>query len=308
MTQAPPGSRCSERAVVVCMPRLSCSRTAPVSCTALPIRVLVRVDLPAPDEPSSTSVCPPQATWAKRPALAGSVASTTTVGTAPGMRLPSAASALVAQRRFGRGDVGLGQDDDRRDAAGVDQRQVALEPAQVEVVVEAHDEQGPVDVADHRMAAAVAVAAGDVRERRHAQLHPARARGVARGEHPVADGEHRAAFEQLAGEPRHLAGRAFAAAVVQLHRLAVHGADPQQVEALVAARRQGAGAFGEHRREADALEPIEIEVLKHLESEAWRRPRACADADRRQAGCRNERCRTRRRAAPDSNDFGGDRP
>ena len=91
MMQAPPGKRWSERAVVVCMPRLSCTRTAPVSWTALPISVLVRVDLPAPDEPSTTSVCPPQATSAKRAALAGSVASTTTTGTAAEMRFSSAA-------------------------------------------------------------------------------------------------------------------------------------------------------------------------------------------------------------------------
>ena len=44
--------------VVVCLPRLSCSRTAPVSCTAAPSSVLVSVDLPAPDEPSTTSVWP----------------------------------------------------------------------------------------------------------------------------------------------------------------------------------------------------------------------------------------------------------
>ena len=80
--------------------------------------------------------------------------------------------ALVEQRRVGGGDVGLGQHDHRRHAAGVGQRQVALEAAQVEVVVEAHHEQGRVDVADDRMAAAVAVAAGDVRRRRHARVHP----------------------------------------------------------------------------------------------------------------------------------------
>jgi hypothetical protein len=56
MMQAPPGSRCSERAVVVCMPRPSLRRTGPVSWTAAPSSVFVSVDLPAPDEPSSTSV------------------------------------------------------------------------------------------------------------------------------------------------------------------------------------------------------------------------------------------------------------
>ena len=76
MMQAPPGSWNSERAVVVCLPRLSCSRTAPVSCAARPSRVLVRVDLPAPDEPSSTRVCPARVCGAKRSAVSGSRAST----------------------------------------------------------------------------------------------------------------------------------------------------------------------------------------------------------------------------------------
>ena len=38
--------------------RLSCSRTAPVSCSASPARVLVSVLLPAPDEPIRTTVWP----------------------------------------------------------------------------------------------------------------------------------------------------------------------------------------------------------------------------------------------------------
>ena len=143
------------------------------------------------------------------------------------------------------------------------------------------------------MAAAVAVAPDDVRKRRHAQLDPARARGIAQGEHPVADGEHRAALEQLAREPRHLACRALAAAVVKLHRLAVHRADPQEVEMLFAALGAGAGAVGERRREADALETIEID-LKHLQSEASGGRREGTGADRRQASCRNERCKARR--------------
>ena len=46
------------RDVVVCLPRLSCARTAPVSCTCAPSSVLVSVDLPAPDEPSITRVRP----------------------------------------------------------------------------------------------------------------------------------------------------------------------------------------------------------------------------------------------------------
>ena len=44
------------------------------------------------------------------------------------------------------GDVGLVEDDDRADAARPGDGQVALQPAQVEVVVEARDDEGDVDV------------------------------------------------------------------------------------------------------------------------------------------------------------------
>ena len=119
MMQAPPGSRCSERAVVVCMPRLSCTRTAPVSWTAAPSSVLVRVDLPAPDEPSTTSVRPKPvrcanagAAWPdrcrrrRRPRRRA------------GRRARSCAEVRVAPTRVGGGDVGLAQHDHRRDATG----------------------------------------------------------------------------------------------------------------------------------------------------------------------------------------------
>ena len=103
------------------------------------------------------------------------------------------------------------------------------------------------------------------------------------------------------------ARRAVASAVVQLHGLAVHRADPQQVETLIAAfGRDAARALGQRRREADALEPIEIDLLKHVESEAWVAHGAQrADADRRQTDCRNEAMQDAPGAAPDSNDFGG---
>jgi hypothetical protein len=47
------------------------------------------------------------------------------------------------------GQVGLVEDDDRADLARPGHREVALDAAQVEVVVEAGDEQGHVDVGGH---------------------------------------------------------------------------------------------------------------------------------------------------------------
>ncbi len=77
------------------------------------------------------------------------------------LRRDASAHALdprVAQLRIGGGDVGFRQHHRRRDPACAGEREIALEAAQVEVVVEAHDQQGVVDVADQRVPAAVAVA------------------------------------------------------------------------------------------------------------------------------------------------------
>ena len=95
-----------------------------------------------------------------------------------GRRARSCDQVRVAPARVGSGDVGLGQHDDRRDAAGQRERQVALESAQVEVVVEPHDDERAIDVADDRMPAAVAVATGDVRGRLDAHVDPEVAGGV----------------------------------------------------------------------------------------------------------------------------------
>ena len=125
----------------------------------------------------------------------------------------------VAPARVRGGDVGLAQHDDRRDAAGQHERQVALEPAQVEVVVEPHDDERAIDVADDRMAAAVAVAAGDVRGRLDAHVDPEVAGGIGADPDPVADRDRIGARRRAAGAagraPRAPSGRREPAAVVR---------------------------------------------------------------------------------------------
>ena len=54
--QPPCGSGSSTRCVVVWRPRESFSRTALVFILSMPSSVLVSVDLPAPDEPTSTAL------------------------------------------------------------------------------------------------------------------------------------------------------------------------------------------------------------------------------------------------------------
>src|SRR5467141_2267433 len=58
ISSAPPGSTNSSLAVVVCRPRLSLSRTGCTSWTVCPRSRFAIVDLPTPEEPSSTSVSP----------------------------------------------------------------------------------------------------------------------------------------------------------------------------------------------------------------------------------------------------------
>ena len=89
-----------------------------------------------PRSRAATSVWPPLATWAKRAALAGSVASTTTVGTAARDAPPRARSSRSSRRAGSAAAMSaLVRTTIGAIAAGMHQRQVALEPAQVEVVV-----------------------------------------------------------------------------------------------------------------------------------------------------------------------------
>src|SRR3954466_11357194 len=57
-----PGSRYSSRAVVVCRPRPSPSRTSRVGATVRPARALARLDLPTPEGPPMAAVRPGSAT------------------------------------------------------------------------------------------------------------------------------------------------------------------------------------------------------------------------------------------------------
>ena len=105
----PPGRTSRLRVVVVCRPLPSTSRVACTSMTSAPSRALARVDLPAPDWPSSTAVPPdrPRASTSSPSPVAALTARTCTPG--------AAASTSWTRCPSGRGvrhEVGLGQDDD----------------------------------------------------------------------------------------------------------------------------------------------------------------------------------------------------
>ena len=88
--QPPDGSGSRVRKVVVWRPRASFSRTALVFIFSTPSSVLVRVDLPAPDEPTSTAVRPGPSHGSSAATLARSLAFTATA------TMPCAASSASA--------------------------------------------------------------------------------------------------------------------------------------------------------------------------------------------------------------------
>ena len=135
------------------------------------------------------------------------------------------------------------------------EREIALEATRVEVVVEPHDDERVVDIADDRMTTTFAVATGDVRCRRHARVHAAGI-AVVDGEDPVADGERRRIVEAVAQQTREHARRSLGVAVVQAQRVAVHGGDAQQLRLSAGweIAASGTGPIGEPVSEADALQ------------------------------------------------------
>ena len=138
----PAASRISSRCVVVCRPRWSSSRTSFVASSSSPASAFTIVDLPTPDEPSRTAV------------RFGSSHGRSCVEPRAGLRRHGERRAraerdrldLVEVRRDVVDEVGLRQQDDRLRAALPRHREVALEPAHVEVERQRLDEERDVDV------------------------------------------------------------------------------------------------------------------------------------------------------------------
>ena len=145
MSIAPPASGTSSRCVVVCRPRPS-TRRSPVAMTSRPASALTRVDLPAPDGPTATSVAP--GTSSARSGVepsAGRDADRVDVDRER-HRLDLGGHAV------GVGDqVGLRQDDDRRRPRAPRQREHPLDAAEVRVGLEVLDHEDDVDVRGERL-------------------------------------------------------------------------------------------------------------------------------------------------------------
>jgi hypothetical protein len=97
------------------------------------------------------------------------------------------------------------------------------------------------------MAAAVAVAARDVRQRRYALADPDLPVRVLVRENPVADGECRAFVQQRTHEPRQDARAQFPDAIVQANGLAVDLRDAHEPQRHVFRHGQASCLAGQRR-------------------------------------------------------------
>lgn len=141
----------------------------------------------------------------------------------------------------------------------MDERQVAFEPPQVEVVVQPHHQQRGVDVARDDGAghflAAVVQAPGQLRQRRQPLMDEGVAAGRAgHGQHPVAGGDLVAGGGQFVPQRGQHPGTVFSHAVVERDRVAVHLADAQQLQSVLQAGRD---SFEDRGVQADGRQPRE---------------------------------------------------
>ena len=140
-TSPPPGSRTSWRCRVVWRPSPSCSRIVCVASSSSPASVFTSVDLPTPEEPSS-AIVRPGARWERirsRPSPVRLEIAWT--GTPKAIASTSSTLQLVVGA-----EVGLRQHDHGLGAALPGHRHVALQAAEVEVLVQRHDQEDGVDV------------------------------------------------------------------------------------------------------------------------------------------------------------------
>ena len=132
--------------MVVWRPRLSVSRTSLTRWRSWPISALMSVDLPTPDEPIMAAVCPGCMTReiSARPSRATPLVAIT--GT-PGATACAASTAPAGSEHRSALLRTIGG----RRAALVGQHQAALDAAQIEIVVQAADQENDVDVRRHHL-------------------------------------------------------------------------------------------------------------------------------------------------------------
>ena len=176
-SQPPAGRRCSARPEVVWRPLSSSSRMPCVAIRSEPVSVLTSVDLPTPDEPTSATVWPRAHHGASRAALCGAAGVDDLDQDARnevGRRLHEVLRVV--------GEVGLGQHDDRRHLGLARQRQIALQPRGVEILVARRDDEQRVDIGRDELQLA-AGSRGAALEQAGAPQQAARPR---RARHPAA--------------------------------------------------------------------------------------------------------------------------
>ena len=181
-SQPPEGSRWSVRPVVVCRPLASSSRMPRVAICSAPVSVLISVDLPTPDDPTSATVWPAPAPRGQLPD-AGRVACIDRLDEEPGHQTGRFAREVFRCLR----QVRLGQDDDRRDASLTRHRQIAFQACDVEVEIAGGDHEQRVDIGRDQLKLA-AGAGGAALEQALSFKQALRAKRFRIEQQPVADG------------------------------------------------------------------------------------------------------------------------
>ncbi len=182
-TMPPPSRTISSRCEVVWRPRWSSSRTSCVASSSSPARPFTIVDLPTPDEPTSTAV-----RFGSRKGRSSSRPSPVLAETASAGQAPSVTDLdLGEERRRLVDEVGLREQHDRLRPALPGHGQVALEAARVEVERQRLGEERDVDVRrEHLLAGGLPhLLARDRGAPRKERLDERRLRGHA---DPVANG------------------------------------------------------------------------------------------------------------------------
>jgi hypothetical protein len=168
------------------------------------------------------------------------------------------------QRQLHR--IGLGQQQHRRHAGQPHQCEVALEPPQVVVLIQPHDQQRHVDVADQDLAAGGAPSVVDASAQLVSRLQPldhaVRCRLLPAGQHPVADSRRLVVDSQLVEQARRRPAAPLVGAVVQQQMLTVHFQHPHRLRIRIGFEisellRQCSG-------QADRMESFELVEIHHV--------------------------------------------
>ena len=163
--------------MVVCRPRLSDARTAPVPWVTDCVSVLVSVDLPAPEDPEQhRGLTSPEI--GRKTSNRGGICR---IHGAPLDARRQTPCERVQMDVHVRAQIRFGQNHHRQNARRFRQCDISLEPPQIEIAVKSHHQECAVDVRDERLSGTRRVDAVELRVRRETAADPPLAAGLRSG-------------------------------------------------------------------------------------------------------------------------------